>query len=286
MSRKRNNRRAKTPTTPTQAIPALAGQAPAAAVPARPAPPAPTSTAAQPAQAGVALPGDLLADGAGNDEAAVTFFSAPPVTHSVEPLPPEPVAERAPVRRIGDAARRRDLARYVTGAVALCFLICVAAAVRAGTVRADTYATLPAPAMQVAARPAAPAPQAVNEPEAVQTPPEVAPQAVEPPPAAESAGEPSPEHAANGVEGASAQPADARAAKRTAQRAIDRGDAVGAIDAAQQSLELDDSDAETWLILGAAQLQRGAQRDARESFASCVRKATHGDKGECRALLR
>jgi hypothetical protein len=127
---------------------------------------------------------------------------------------------------------------------------------------------------------------AANEPEAVPTPPEVAPQAVEPTPAAEPAGEPSPEHPVNGVEGASASPADARGAKRKAQRAIDHGDAVGAIEAAKQSLELDDSDAETWLILGAAYMQRGAHADARESFASCVRKATHGDKGECRALLR
>jgi hypothetical protein len=221
---------------------------------------------------------DPLADGAVTDEAAVMFFSAPPVTHSVEPLPPEPVPERATVRRIGDAARRRNLARYVTGAVAVCFLICVAAAVRAGTVRADTNASvpshLPAPVSALAV-------PATSEPALPQD-------AVEPARAPEPASEPPPDRAVTAVDdNGSAPPAeDARMAKGRAQQAINRGDAVGAIEAARQSLDLDESDAETWLILGAAYMQRGAHHDARESFAACARKATHGDRSECRALLR
>ena len=50
--------------------------------------------------------------------------------------------------------------------------------------------------------------------------------------------------------------------------------------------ELDPTDAEGWLILGAAYLQRAAPQDAKRCFASCVKEATRGPRGECAALLR
>jgi hypothetical protein len=290
MSRKRHNRRTKI--APTKGPQPLADQAapteaalPALAVPAVQAGQAVPAAQAAPSASPRPAAADPLTDGAASDEAAVAFFSAPPVTHSVEPLLPEPPPERVPVRRVGDSKRRRDLARYVTGAVAVCFLICVAAAVRAGTVRADTST----PAAAVAARapvpvePAAAPPPVVPEPG---VPEAVPPSAVEPVQAAEPVREAVPDPAPKPADDKAVPSVDARSAKRRAQRAIDRGDAAGAIEAARQSLDLDESDAETWLILGAAYLQRGAYRDAQASFADCVHKATHGDKGECRALLR
>ncbi len=111
---------------------------------------------------------------------------------------------------------------------------------------------------------------------------------VQAPPAAtvEETHEPPAQPAAGAVDGKSADPAAARDAKHLAQRALDRGDAARAIEQAKRSVELDATDAETWLILGAAQLQRGAYREAHESFTSCLRDATRGPRGECKALLR
>jgi cytochrome c-type biogenesis protein CcmH/NrfG len=54
----------------------------------------------------------------------------------------------------------------------------------------------------------------------------------------------------------------------------------------RRSNALDATDAEGWLILGAAYLQRGSFKDARRCFASCAKEATHGPRGECSALLR
>jgi hypothetical protein len=80
--------------------------------------------------------------------------------------------------------------------------------------------------------------------------------------------------------------ADALAAKRDAQQALEQGKVSVAIEQSRYAVQLDPSDAESWLILGAAYLQRGAFKDARRSFSSCVEQATHGARDECSALLR
>jgi hypothetical protein len=229
-----------------------------------------------------------------SDEIAVHFFSAPPVTHSVphleEPSPSDPATERR--RRSSSetaVARRRNLARYVMAAVAVCFMICVAAAVRAATVsRGDAPA--PRAAYQAGAEPKEGDRRAVPEPArapAEELPSAPAAPAVEALPS--STGEAAVE-TATAAAGQTSEPAsnpvDARAAKRVAQQTLERGDAAASIAAARQSLEADPTDAETWLILGGAYQQRGDYRAAREAFAGCASKATRGPRGECRALLR
>jgi hypothetical protein len=273
---------------PQEATEAIAAPAPAAP----PSPPQPTDP---PVAAELA------------DEVAVSFFSAPPVTHPVinaeEPAPIDAATERRRrARSESGRARRRDLARYVGGAVAVCFMICAAAAVRAATVGHDETALeardgRARPSYQAAAAPPAPvlaseptpepalAPAPAPAPAPAQKDPSSDPPASSPPVAAESMAQGAVDPGATPSPAPAADPIDAHEAKKLAQRALDRGDAAKAIDAAKRSIEGDATDAETWLILGGAYLQRGAYREARESFASCVHDATRGPRGECKALL-
>ncbi len=75
-------------------------------------------------------------------------------------------------------------------------------------------------------------------------------------------------------------------AKRLSQAALEEGRAAQAIEAGERAIALDPTDAESWLILGAAYDQRGTHADAKQCFVNCVRLATHGPRGECAALLR
>jgi tetratricopeptide (TPR) repeat protein len=79
---------------------------------------------------------------------------------------------------------------------------------------------------------------------------------------------------------------EAADAKRLAQRALDRGSAAVAVEQGERSVALDPGDAEAWLILGAAYMQRGNFAKARRCFSSCVQMATRGARAECAALLR
>jgi hypothetical protein len=58
-----------------------------------------------------------------------------------------------------------------------------------------------------------------------------------------------------------------------------------AIAAGAQSVELDLTDAEAWLILGAAYQLAGKGAEARSAFYGCSKLAKRGDVGECRALV-
>jgi hypothetical protein len=89
-----------------------------------------------------------------------------------------------------------------------------------------------------------------------------------------------------GAASATPDPDAAGEAKLAAQKALDRGQVSLAIDLAQRAVDLDPTDAESWLTLGAAYLQRGKYKDARRCFSNCVAQATHGARSECAALLR
>jgi cytochrome c-type biogenesis protein CcmH/NrfG len=246
-----------------------------------------------------------------SDPAAAHFFSAPPVTYDEEPA--AIVEAEAPVRRVvASPERRRYLGRVVASALALSLAICVAAAVRVATVHADTsvapprsqpaQATLSPPAEAVtpvseepaetppgsSALSASSASSAAGAPLPAQAPVaaaanEVAPATSEVPAAAPVPGSDVPTKVDAPVD---TDPAAAREAKHTSQHALDRGDAVASIEAGERSTALDPTDAEAWLILGAAYQTRGTYSDARRCFASCVRLAKRGPRGECAALLR
>src|SRR5262249_22297995 len=67
--------------------------------------------------------------------------------------------------------------------------------------------------------------------------------------------------------------ADARLVKQQALHAFERGDVATALAAGQRATVLDPTDAESWLVLGAAQQQRGQDSQARRTFRECVKQA-------------
>jgi hypothetical protein len=248
-----------------------------------------------------------------SDPAAVHFFSAPPVTYDEEAAEAVDLAHEPTARRIpANPERRRRLTRVVAGAVALSCAICVAAAVRVATVHAATpgvthtgevaHAPPPAATEPVSASsppspdlPSSPSPQPQlpaplpDSPPVAEAPPAVEPPAVEPPVVAAAPAAPAvPPPSSSETEQAPTEvdPVAAREAKRVSQRALERGDAKTSIEAGERSIALDPSDAEAWLILGAAYQTRGTFADARRCFSSCVRVAKRGPRGECGALLR
>jgi Flp pilus assembly protein TadD len=77
---------------------------------------------------------------------------------------------------------------------------------------------------------------------------------------------------------------EARTAREDARRALDRGAVAAAITAATSSVELDPTDGDAWLILGAAYQVAGKSAEARNAFASCCKLAKRGDVSECRAF--
>lgn len=184
--------------------------------------------------------------------------------------------------RLAAAARRRAFSRHVMGVVALSVMLCIAAFVRSATGGSTTSA----------------ASSTVPDVVAVAEPPRVAPFQI---PAAETASPAAPpseapaaavDTAAVATAAAAAPtvvaelaPIPARAAREEARHALDRGAAAAAIAAGMQSVELDPTDAEAWLILGAAYQLAGKGAEARNAFYSCSKLAKRGDVGECRALV-
>jgi tetratricopeptide (TPR) repeat protein len=81
-------------------------------------------------------------------------------------------------------------------------------------------------------------------------------------------------------------PAEAREAKRLAQRTLERGQAKQAIEHAQRATEADPEDGEAWLLLGAAHQELGHLREAREAYAACLKQGKRGPRHECAAMLR
>jgi tetratricopeptide (TPR) repeat protein len=79
---------------------------------------------------------------------------------------------------------------------------------------------------------------------------------------------------------------DAKAEKRKAQQALERGKVKEAIAHATQSTEADPTDGEAWLLLGAALQEGGNFKAAREAYGKCVKQGTRGPRHECRALLQ
>jgi hypothetical protein len=88
------------------------------------------------------------------------------------------------------------------------------------------------------------------------------------------------------AERAKPTPGAASREKVAAQAALERGRLADAVAAAARSVALDPTDAESWLILGAAHQARGEQKDANQSFKSCLELAKRGPKAECSALVR
>ncbi len=74
--------------------------------------------------------------------------------------------------------------------------------------------------------------------------------------------------------------------KRACQSLLDQGAFAKAVEAGERSVQLDPSDGEAWLMLGAAYQSMGKGAEARRAFSSCVAEGKKGPIGDCRAMLR
>jgi Flp pilus assembly protein TadD len=74
--------------------------------------------------------------------------------------------------------------------------------------------------------------------------------------------------------------------KQASQQALELGKVGLATSLGERSVALDPTDADSWLILGAAYIQAGDNKNARRCFSSCVKQATSGARRECVAMLR
>lgn len=252
------------------------------------------------------------------DEIADWFFDSAPALPTPEPpVAVEPEPRRVAIDSAAVRARRRYLMRYVAGAVSVAGVIGLAAIVRVTIARDASAAGAPvhatsaiAASLPIAARaepdlvqadplaapppvpvatdpPVAPSPPVAADPAVAASPPVTADPAVAPsspvaadPPAADAPVVPAV------AENAPADSKSAADAKRDAQRALDRGHLADSIEAGEESVALNPTDADAWLILGAAYQMRGNGAAARRCFASCVQQAKRGSRAECGALLR
>jgi tetratricopeptide (TPR) repeat protein len=221
----------------------------------------------------------------------------------------EPHEERDPrmVLKLSPAAakRRAQFQRYVKLAVGAASVLCLAALVKVAVAHnhEEPVVRRASASMQVAPPPVAePAPttQGTARATAVDEIPPPPPPAE---PAAEPAAEPTQAPAAATAAAAPAAPEtvapsdtvattdtaapaepDPKAAakeKHASQLALERGKAGEAIEAGERSVALDPSDAEAWLILGAAYQEKGDAANARRSFKSCLSEGKRGPKWEC-----
>jgi hypothetical protein len=74
--------------------------------------------------------------------------------------------------------------------------------------------------------------------------------------------------------------------KAKSRSALERGNMSQAIAAGERSVASDSTDAEAWLILGAAYQQKGDARNAVRCFKACVAQGKRGPRNECAAMLR
>jgi hypothetical protein len=251
------------------------------------------------------------------------FFDAVPVSADssssigidTETRDPRLVAKLTPAA----AKRRARFAKYVTVAVSLASALCVAALVKVAVARsheepqalhvtsarrtamaapADTAPTAAAtqspPMVDPARLDGAPAePPMLAEPVAAAA--SAPPQPIEPSPAPALAASAAPSEAAPSAPNETVEPKEVakevdpkEAAKEKAKsrRALEGGKVADAIAAGEQSVAVDPTDAEAWLILGAAYQMKGDGKNAFRSFKACVDQGKRGPKYECAAMLR
>jgi Flp pilus assembly protein TadD len=235
------------------------------------------------------------------------FFDQAPESEDTHERDPRMVLKLGP-----EAARRRaQFQRYVKIAVGAAAVLCLAALVKGAVARSHDEPTVHRTSAAVIAPPPAPAPPPVQTaaaaPEQARAPAEQQAAPVEPqanaaaetaaaapsaapadqpaaPPASAAAEAPAATAEAAPTDSAEApapDPKEAAKAKRASQTALERGKLADAIEAGERSVALDPTDAEAWLILGAAYQEKGDQKSARRSFKSCLEQSKRGPKWEC-----
>ncbi len=224
-----------------------------------------------------------------DDEAvSVAFFEAPN-SPSLAPVEFDLDDENDPlaIRRLSltpaGVARRAQLGRYVAAAVGLAALVGVAGAVRGRSAREAMSATMSVAALSERPALAAASPAKVQAAAVVQPATLPAPVAVPVPVV------PAPAEEVKKVEEAKTpelDPVQAKKEKNASRNALEAGKNVKAIEAGERSVALDPTDAEAWLILGAAYQTKGNNAEAKRCFKSCLTEGKRGPKGECAAMAR
>lgn len=74
--------------------------------------------------------------------------------------------------------------------------------------------------------------------------------------------------------------------KRASLEALEQRKLDESVAAGEKATQLDPTDADAWLILGAAYHDQGNFAAARRSYAACAKQATHGEVRECKFLIQ
>jgi cytochrome c-type biogenesis protein CcmH/NrfG len=87
-----------------------------------------------------------------------------------------------------------------------------------------------------------------------------------------------------GEAGADLDPDAAASERREAVKALEKRDIPHALDLAQDAVDHDPGDAESWLVLGAVHLYKNDGKAAQQAFKECAEKAKIGRRDHCLAL--
>ncbi len=231
-----------------------------------------------------------------HDEALSTSFFEGSNSPSLSPVELDLEDQADEIRRLtltpAGVARRAQLGRYVAAAVGLAALVGVVGAVRGRSMR-DAMSAQVLPERQALAA-AGPAKVQVAAVQPVAPPPVVAPPVVAAPvvPARDAVKVIDEVKPATEVKNIDEQkkpeldPVQAKKEKNASRNALEAGKNVKAIEAGERSVALDPTDAEAWLILGAAYQTKGNNAEAKRCFKSCLTEGKRGPKGECAAMAR
>jgi tetratricopeptide (TPR) repeat protein len=223
------------------------------------------------------------------------FFEWPPrASHESTPQwGPDPALElnESPLAK----QRRAQLKTYVSIAVGIASAVCVAALVKGALANARDNSSVPRHATAAVRQASRPLPEAPPE----KSPP--APRAYvatrvgassnatgdSPTPVTPAAEPPANEEGPNAAnEAPDPDPREAARQKEASQAALEHGRIAASIEAGEHAILLDPSDADAWLVLGAAYQQKGDLREARRCYKACVQRAPRGNRRECIAMLR
>lgn len=190
----------------------------------------------------------------------------------------DPAAETLKRKSMPYVAARRErfsrVVKWVAGGAAILCALAAARAIAPGHTPSPATAAAAAAKIEAPARAAEP-PRA--EPARVEAPKVDVPAVVVAPEA--PAAEPPKEVVA-------ADPEAAKADKKIAQKALERGKLADAIEAGERSVAADPTDSEAWLILGASYQEKGKIAEAKRCYRACIEQGKRGPKGECAAMLR
>lgn len=221
------------------------------------------------------------------------FFSEGDLArHDVEEVTEEVVPEKLKRKLAPHVVQRRArFVRYVTWAVGISAVVCLAAVARTAFSPKDKLAPTAAAAVPIVKDEAKPAAVAVADPpktEAKEAPPAADAPKTEEAKTEEAKPEETKPEETKPAETAVAAPVegDAKAEKKACKHALERGKLKDAVEAGEKSVAIDPTDGEAWLLLGASYQEMGKLAEARRCYTACVKEGKTGPRHECAKMLR